>query len=196
VGRRVVVLASGTGTNLDALLEADFAGSVVAVVTDRHDAGALTRARDAGIPASTVGFREFTDRDSWAGALSERIASSDPDLVVLAGFMRILPAQVVSRWPMLNVHPSLLPAFPGSRAVESALEWGVKVTGSTVHFVDEQVDHGPIVLQEAVEVREDDDAGSLHRRIKTVEHRLLPEAVALFCAGRLRVDGRYVRILP
>lgn len=194
--KRIVVLASGTGTNLDALLAGRLGGTIESVITDRGNAGAIERARGAGVSVSTVPFSAFDDRQAWAEALADEVADSSPDLVVLAGFMRVLPGWFVTRWPMLNVHPSLLPAFPGSKAVESALEWGVKVTGSTIHFVDEQVDHGPIVLQEAVEVRDDDDAASLHERIKAVEHRLLPQAVALFCADRLRLEGRYVRILP
>lgn len=196
MGKRVVVLASGAGSNLDALLGAELGGGrIVGVVTDRA-AGALDRARRAGVPEACVPFSEYEDRGAWAAALEEAIAACAPDLVVLAGFMRILPPPLVSRWPMLNVHPSLLPAFPGAHAVASALEWGVKVTGTTVHFVDEEVDHGPIVAQEAVEIRSDDTVASLHQRIKAVEHRLLPRAVALFCAGRLDVDGRHVRILP
>ncbi len=195
MGKRIIVLASGAGSNLAALTAADLGGRIVAVVTDRADAGALMRAEQAGISGDTIPYPAFPDRAAWARALEGNVAEHEPDLVVLAGFMRILPPEFVTRWPTLNVHPSLLPAFPGARAVEAALAWGVKVTGSTVHLVDEEVDHGPIVLQEAVAVRPDDDAGSLHERIKTVEHRLLPRAVSLFCADRLRVEGRYVRIL-
>ena len=195
MGKRIVVLASGAGSNLAALLDADLAGRVVAVVSDREGAGALTRAGEASVPAECVPYRGQPDRAAWADALAERVAEHEPDLLVLAGFMRILPPSFVSRWPTLNVHPSLLPAFPGAHAVEAALEWGVKVTGSTVHFVDEEVDHGPIVLQAPVEVRAGDDRESLHERIRTVEHELLPRAVSLFCADRLRTEGRCVRIL-
>jgi phosphoribosylglycinamide formyltransferase-1 len=118
-----------------------------------------------------------------------------PDLVVLAGFMRILGADLVRRWALMNVHPSLLPAFPGAHAVADALAYGVKVSGCTVHLVDELVDHGPIIAQEAVEVQASDSVESLHERIQTVEHRLLPACVRLFCADRLVVEGRTVRIL-
>ncbi|MDQ3974193.1 MAG: phosphoribosylglycinamide formyltransferase, partial [Actinomycetota bacterium] len=141
-------------------------------------------------------YRAWPERRSWEAALSERVAAATPDLVVLAGFMRVLSPAFVARWPIINVHPSLLPAFPGAHAVADALAWGVKVTGSTVHFVDEQVDHGPIIAQEAVHVRLDDTPESLHARIKAVEHRLLPCCVALFCRDRLRVEGRVVRIAP
>jgi phosphoribosylglycinamide formyltransferase 1 len=110
--------------------------------------------------------------------------------------MKILSGAFVTRWPTINVHPSILPAFPGGRAVEDALAWGAKVTGCTVHYVDEQVDHGPIIAQEAVPILDGDDRATLHARIQAVEHRLLPEAVRLFCAGRLLVEDRSVRILP
>jgi phosphoribosylglycinamide formyltransferase-1 len=109
--------------------------------------------------------------------------------------MRVLSAEFVDRWPVVNVHPSLLPAFPGARAVEDALAWGVKLVGATVHFVDEQVDHGPIIAQEAVAVRADDTATSLHARVQAVEHHLLPDAVRAYCTGRLKIEGRHVRII-
>ncbi len=197
MAKRVVVLASGAGSNLQALLDhPGLRGQITAVLGDREGIGAIDRARAAVVPAEVVAFRDFDDRAAWAEALSAAVEVHRPDLCVLAGFMRILPASFVQRWPTLNVHPSLLPAFPGARAVESALAWGVKVTGSTVHFVDEEVDHGPIVAQEPVAVVEGDDPVSLHERIKDVEHRLLPACVELFCADRLTVEGRLVRISP
>ena len=193
--RRIVVLASGSGSNVQALLDApDLGGDVVAVVTDVPDAYALTRAHDAGVEAVCVDRTGYADRTSWEQGLTETVAERTPDLVVLAGFMRILSGSFVRRWPILNVHPSLLPAFPGAHAVDDALAHGVKITGSTVHFVVEEVDAGPIILQEAVEISPDDDSESLHERIKAVEHRLLPTAVELFCRDRLSVDGRKVRI--
>ena len=191
---RIVVLLSGAGSNFAALLaREDLGGDIVLVVTDRPQAGGVVLAQQAGIETATVVLDDFPDRTSWDASLAERVAEAEPDLVVLAGFMRILSAAFVDRWPVLNVHPSLLPAFPGARAVADAVDYGVKVTGCTVHFVDEEVDHGPIVAQEAVPVLPDDDASSLHARIKTVEHRLLGDAVALFCHGRLRIEGRHVR---
>ncbi len=192
---RIAVLASGSGSNLQALLgAADLGGEIVLVASDRHDAGALERAAAAGVETALVAFGDYRDRAAWDAALRERVAAARPDLVVLAGFMRILSADWPRAWPMLNTHPSLLPAFPGARAVEASLAHGVKVTGATVHFVVEEVDAGPIVAQEAVTVRPDDDAATLHERIKAVEHRLLPEAVRLFCAGRLELEGRHVRV--
>ena len=196
MGKRVVILASGAGSNAQALLERDDLGAtVVAVVTDVAGAGVLDHAEAAGVEAVCVDRTGYADRSSWEAALAETVADRQPDLVVLAGFMRILSASFVRRWPILNVHPSLLPAFPGAHAVADALAHGVKVAGVTVHFVVEEVDAGPIVAQDTVPVGESDTVESLHERLKTLEHRLLPESVALFCAGRLTVDGRHVRIM-
>ena len=191
--KRLVVLASGSGTNLQALLDtSDLGGAVVGVLSDRADATALDRARAHGIPADAVELAG--DRVSWEAELASRVADHEPDLVVLAGFMRVLSGDFVHRWPTLNVHPSLLPAFPGAHAVQDALAWGVKIAGVTVHFVDEQVDHGPIIAQEAIGVRADDTPATLHARMQQVEHRLVPVAVRAFCADRLHRDGRHVRI--
>jgi phosphoribosylglycinamide formyltransferase 1 len=197
VPSRIAVLISGAGSNLQALLDHPDVGAQLAlVVSDRPGVRGLQRAEQAGVPTAVAAFADHSDRGEWERALTEAVAACEPDLVVLAGFMRILSADFVNRWPVLNVHPSLLPAFPGARAVEEALAWGVKVTGCTVHFVDEQVDHGPIVAQEAVPVGEGDDAEVLHERIRAVEHRLLPHCVHLFCQGHLRLEGRHVRITP
>lgn len=195
--RRLVVLVSGAGSNLQALLDApDLGGSVCLVVSDRAGCYALERAAAAGVPSICVELAEHPDRKAWEVALADAVAAAEPDLVVLAGFMRILSGDFVRRWPVINVHPSLLPAFPGANAVAEALEWGVKVTGVTVHVVDEEVDHGPIIAQEAVPVAPDDTAATLHARLQAVEHRLLPEAVRLLCRDRLVVERRHVRILP
>ncbi|HVM00513.1 MAG TPA: phosphoribosylglycinamide formyltransferase [Egibacteraceae bacterium] len=195
MGKQLVVLISGTGSNLQALLDhGALGGEVNRVVSDRPDAAGLERARARGVDAVCVAPGAHDDRRGWDAALCDAVAAAAPDLVVLAGFMRILSPAFVNRWPVLNVHPSLLPAFPGARAVADALDWGVKLTGATVHFVDEEVDHGPIVAQEAVPVRPDDTPASLHRRIQAVEHRLLPECVALFCHDRLAVRGRQVSV--
>lgn len=197
MAKRVVILASGAGSNAQALLERDDLGATIAaVVTDVAGAGVLDRAAAAGVEGVCVDRKGYGERTSWEAALTEQVAQRAPDLVVLAGFMRILSADFVRRWPILNVHPSLLPAFPGAHAVDDALAHGVKVTGVTVHFVVEEVDAGPIVAQDAVAIRQDDTAASLHERLKALEHRLLPESVALFCADRLAVDGRHVRIIP
>ncbi|CAN5255853.1 phosphoribosylglycinamide formyltransferase [soil metagenome] len=194
---RVVVLVSGSGSNLQALLDAPAVGPLVRlVVSDRPGAGGLARGRSAGVPAECVDLATHPDRARWEARLRDVVATARPDLVVLAGFMRVLSPAFVERWPVVNVHPSLLPAFPGAHAVADALAHGVRVTGVTVHFVDEQVDHGPIIAQQAVAVRPDDTVASLHARIQAVEHRLLPRCVELFAAGRLSVHGRHVRTLP
>lgn len=193
---RIAVLVSGGGTNLQALLDADLGGDVVLVVTDTPGAGALDRAAVAGVSTAVVRLADHPDRTAWDAALADTVGAARPDLVVLAGFMRILGPAFVGRFRILNVHPSLLPAFAGAHAVDEALAWGAKVTGCTVHLVDEEVDHGPIVAQEAVAVRPDDTAATLHERIKAVEHRLLVRCVTLACHGRLAVRGRTVEIQP
>jgi phosphoribosylglycinamide formyltransferase 1 len=198
---RLAVLVSGSGTNLQALLDAiagdpAFGGEVVVVGSDRPDAGGLRRAEAAGIATVVQELSAHPDRATWEAALRGELEHHTPDAVVLAGFMRILSAGFLAGWPdrVINTHPSLLPAFRGAHAVREALAHGVKLTGSTVHLVDEQVDHGPIVAQRAVEVRADDTEDALHERIKAVEHELLPACVRLLCQGRLEVVGRQVTI--
>jgi len=200
---RLAVLISGGGSNLRALLEAiaadpAFGGEVVVVGTDRSDAGGLQHARDAEIPTVVEVLERGSDRAAWEDRLAARLIEHDAEVVVLAGFMRILSGRFLAHWPdrVLNTHPSLLPAFRGAHAVREALGYGVAVTGCTVHLVDEQVDHGPILVQEAVPVLADDTEERLHERIKSVEHRLLPAGVRLLCHDRLRIEGRRVRILP
>ncbi len=199
---RLAVLISGGGSNLGALLDAiaadpEFGGEVVVVGSDRGDASGLRHARAAGIPTVVEELERGGDRVVWEDQLATRLAEYGPEVVVLAGFMRILSGRFLARWPdrVLNTHPSLLPAFRGAHAVAEALEYGVTVTGCTVHLVDEQVDHGPILAQEAVPVLPDDTEDTLHERIKAVEHRLLPACVRLVCHDRLRMDGRRVRLL-
>jgi phosphoribosylglycinamide formyltransferase 1 len=178
------VLASGAGTNLQALLDADL--PVVAVASNNTKARALDRATAAGIEAAAFPSVEFDSREHRDELMADWLAERDVELVVLAGYMRLLTAPFLGRFPgILNVHPSLLPAFPGAHAVEDALAHGVKVTGATVHFVDAGIDTGPIVLQEAVAVRESDTVETLHARIQAVEHQLLPQAVKLFLEGKL-----------
>ena len=198
VTARVAVLASGGGTNLQALLDdADVGSWVVLTLSDRGDSGALERARARSVDAVHVDPAAFGDRAAFDRAVLEILREREIDLVALAGFMRILGPELVGafRGRMLNVHPALLPAFPGSQAVADALDWGVKVTGVTVHFVDEEVDHGPVVFQEAIEVLPDDDWDALEARVHEVEHRLLPAAVRALAEGRLAVEGRMVRVL-
>lgn len=181
---RLVVLASGTGTLLQSLMDACASGElraeVVAVGTDVPDAQALSRAAAARIPTFSSAPADFADRDSWNAALSDAVASFSPDWVISAGFMRILGRSFVDSFPgkILNTHPALLPAFPGTHAVRDSLAYGVKVTGCTVHLVDHGIDTGAILAQRAVAVHPDDDEASLHERIKGVERRLLVQTIA------------------
>ncbi|XVQ12151.1 phosphoribosylglycinamide formyltransferase [Spirillospora sp. CA-255316] len=190
VSARLVVLVSGAGTNLQALLDAcadpAYGAEVVAVGADRDGTGGVERAERAGLPTFTVRIPDFADRAAWDAALTEAIAAHEPDLVVSAGFMKILGPAFLARFGgrTINTHPALLPSFPGAHAVREALAYGVKLTGCTVHFVDEGVDTGPVIAQEAVPVRWHDDEDSLHERIKQVERRLVVEVV-----GRLARDG-------
>lgn len=167
-------------------------GEVVAVIADRECPG-LTLANDLGLERLVVDPKDFETREGWSSSLRDAVLKHRPDLVVSAGFMRILSPVFVDAFAqrLINLHPALLPAFRGAHAVRDALEAGVKVTGSTVHFVDHQVDHGPIILQEAVPVEGSDTEATLHARIKAAEHRLLPNACKLLLEGKLRIhDGR------
>ncbi|HSM44238.1 MAG TPA: phosphoribosylglycinamide formyltransferase [Acidimicrobiia bacterium] len=192
----MAVLASGSGTNLQALIDTSSVRShLTLVVSDNPEAAALERARSAGIATAVVRWDDHLDRDRFSSALADVVEESGAKGVVLAGFMRILTSSFIDRFPqrVLNVHPSLLPAFPGAHAVENALEHGVRLTGVTVHFVDEKVDHGPIVAQVPVAVEEGDTVESLHARIQAEEHRIYPEVVQALVTGRLSVEGRRVR---
>lgn len=202
---RVTVLASGNGTNLAALLDAardpGFPATVVLVVSNRRECGALDIARDRGVETLSLPVSEFGgDAVARDRAMVDALRAATTDLVVLAGYNRVLSDDVLAAFPgaILNVHPSLLPAFGGGMsAVEDALAAGVKVTGCTVHLLAAgAVDAGPIVLQAAVPVKDDDDVESLHQRIHVEEWRLLPQAVELWATGRLAVDGGRVRIAP
>ena len=195
MGARVAVLASGTGSNLQALLDDEVVGPAIGlVVSDRAEAKALDRARSAGIEAVHLDPKAHESREAHDRALVDLLQDRGIELVCLAGYMRILsPGFVRAFWgKTLNVHPALLPAFPGAHAVRDALSWGVKLTGCTVHVVDEEVDHGPILAQEAVPVLDDDDEASLHARIQEAEHRLYPSVVRRLLDGRVRLDGRRV----
>ncbi len=192
------MLASGAGTNLQALLDDPGIGpSIVLVVSDRPAAPALDRARMRGVRAVALEPGHYRSREEFDGAQKTLLEDEAIEFILLAGYMRILGPRVVAafRDRILNVHPSLLPSFPGAHAVRDALEWGVKVTGVTVHVVDEEVDHGPIVFQEAVPVVQGDDEAALHARIQAVEHRLYPRAARLLAEGRLKIEGRQVHFL-
>ena len=195
---RLAVLASGTGTNLQALLDDPVVGPwIVLVVSDRAEAVALERARARGVEAVFVDPSEHPDRAAYDRALAELLRARGVHVVVLAGFMRIVGPELVGAFPdrMLNIHPALLPAFPGAHGIADAYEWGVKVTGVTVHLVDEEMDHGPIVAQEIVTVSPDEGIEELEARIHKVEHRIYPAAVRAMVEGRLKIEGRLVHVL-
>jgi phosphoribosylglycinamide formyltransferase-1 len=192
----IAVLASGSGTNLQALIDAPDLGAEICVgVSDRPEAAALGRAEAAGIESRVVPWSEFDSRAEFTKAILGEIEQAGADGIALAGFMRVLSGELIAVYPnqVLNIHPSLLPAFPGANAVGQALDHGVKVTGVTVHFVDEKVDHGPIIAQRAVPVLPDDDLASLHARIQVEEHDLYPRVVSAFARGEIQVEGAKVR---
>jgi len=202
---RIGVLASGGGTNLQAIMDAcargEIDGDVVIVISDKADAFALERARKKGIPAVVIAPKGL-NREEHEKLIYESLSKEKTDLVVLAGYMRILTPWIIQRYEgkMMNIHPALLPSFGGSgmygeRVHKAVLDYGCKVSGCTVHFVSTDIDGGPIVLQESVPVLDNDTPESLANRIHPVEHRLYPKAIALHAAGRLKIEGRRVRIL-
>jgi phosphoribosylglycinamide formyltransferase 1 len=197
---RVTVLTSGRGSNLRALLEAErdgrLAGTIAAVIANRAAIPALDVAAAYGVPGFVVAHENYADRADFDTALAAAIDATEPDLVVLAGFMRILGPAMVGRYEgrMLNIHPSLLPSYPGLDTHRRALADGVRIHGCTVHFVTAALDHGPIVAQGAVPVLYGDDEASLAARVLAVEHRLLPAAVRSFCSGRLAINGSRVHV--
>ncbi|WP_420733970.1 phosphoribosylglycinamide formyltransferase [Brevibacterium luteolum] len=195
---RLVTLASGSGSLTQAVIDAFTTAAPAADVTlaavgsDRPDAPVLDRARGAGLDTFVVAPRDFASRDEWNRALAEAVAGYQPDWVVSAGFMRILGPDFISRFPqrIINTHPALLPSFPGAHGVRDALAYGVKVTGSTIHLVDEGVDTGPIIAQQPVLVEADDTEDTLHERIRQVERRLLVDVLTHLASGDLHVAGR------
>ncbi len=207
--KRIAVLVSGGGTNLQALIDAQSRGElgpgeIAAVISSSPEAYALRRAEQAGIPGYVVSRKDFPSNQAMTASLTRLLGELEIDLVVLAGFLYVLTEELIETYPnaIINVHPALIPSFCGEGAYglhvhEMALAYGVKVSGATVHFVNEQCDGGPIILQRAVPVEEGDTPQTLQRRImEQAEWKLLPQAVRLFCQGRLRVDGRIVHILP
>ncbi|MEV2266717.1 phosphoribosylglycinamide formyltransferase [Nonomuraea africana] len=195
---RLVVLVSGSGTNLQALLDAvadpSYGAEVVAVGADRDDIEGLARAERAGVPTFVEKLSSYGSRADWDTALAARIAAYEPDLVVAAGFMKLIGAPTLEAFPVLNTHPALLPSFPGAHGVRDALAHGVKVTGCTVMLADAGVDTGPIVAQEAVRVFDGDDEHQLHERIKTVERGLLVDTVGRMVREGWTMTGRTVRL--
>ena len=207
--KRIAVLVSGGGTNLQALIDAQHAGQIVngeivAVISSDPTAYALQRAANAGIPGYVVARKDYSSNQAMTVALVEQLKALSIDLVVLAGFMTILTEEMVQAYPnaIINIHPALIPSFcgPGCYGLhvhEKALAYGVKLSGATVHFVSEECDGGPIILQKAVDVLPDDTPEVLQRRImEQCEWKIMPQAVSLFCQDKLQVEGRVVRILP
>ena len=196
---RVGVLASGTGSNLQALLDKVHGRDgieIACVASNKPDAQALSRAQAAGVETRVFPKEDYADRDARDAALADWLEEREVQLVVLAGFMEILSPGFIARFRnrMVNVHPSLLPAFPGLRSIEQALDYGAKVTGVTVHFVEEGVDSGPIIMQEAFELPYHRDIEAVETRVHQIEHELLPRVVRLIAAGAVEVDGRQVRV--
>lgn len=198
--KRIVVVASGRGSNFQAIIGALQRGSIpadcVALVTDNPKAYAIERAEAAGIPVVVIDYGSFATRELYEQALLAALKKENPNLVVLAGYMRIIGSAIVREYggKMVNIHPALLPSFTGLHAQRQALEHGVKLAGCTVHFVDESLDGGPIILQRCVRVMDDDDEDALANRILVQEHIALPEAIRLFCEDRLTIEGRKVKV--
>jgi phosphoribosylglycinamide formyltransferase 1 len=199
---RVGVLASGRGSNLQSLIDQSQAGhipaQIVLVASNKADAGALDRAQKAGIATCVIDHREFASREDFDAAMVAALREAGVELVVLAGFMRLLSPVFIEAFPqrIMNIHPALLPAFPGLNVQAKAIDYGVRFSGCTVHFVDGGLDTGPIIIQAVVPVLEDDTEESLSARILAQEHRIYPRAVQLFAEGRLKVEGHRVRIVP
>ena len=200
--KKLVILISGRGSNMEAIVRAcsdeGWPAQVAAVIANRPDAAGLAFAASHGIATAVVDHRQFPDRDSFDAALAREIDSFGPDLVVLAGFMRVLTAGFVDHYAgrMLNVHPSLLPSFPGLKTHQQALDAGVRLHGASVHFVTSQLDHGPIVAQAAVPVEAGDTPATLAERVLATEHIIYPRAVRWFVEGRLALDGLRVTLTP
>lgn len=200
---KIAVFASGNGSNLQALIDtlhvpAEVDIEIVVVISDRKGAYALERARRASIPTVVVRVHDYPTRNAFDDAISHIVETYQAELLVLAGFMRLFQPAFVRRYAgrIVNIHPALLPAFPGTHGIRDALDYGVKVTGVTVHFVDEGMDTGPIIAQVPVFVEPDDTEETLAARIHAVEHRLYPEVIRALAEKRVHVEGRHVRIFP
>jgi len=197
---RLGILASGRGSNLQSIMDAAAAGKigaeVVVVISDNKDAFALERARRAGIPARYVGFGYYASKDDYERAILDILRQNKVDLVCLAGYMRLVGRVILDAYSnrIMNIHPALLPSFPGLHAQKQAWEYGVKYSGCTVHFVDEGMDTGPIIIQAVVPVYDDDTPDTLATRILEQEHKIYPEAIRLYAEGRLKIQGRKVFI--
>lgn len=198
----IAFLVSGRGSNLQVIIDAIEEGSlnakIVCVISNVPSALAIEKADKHNIPTIVIDNKKFADRESYEDKILEELKNYHVDLICLAGYMRILGPKIISeyKWKIMNIHPALLPSFPGMDAQKQALEYGVKITGCTVHFVDGGCDSGPIILQRAVDVLEGDTEDALSARILMEEHKLYPEAVKLFAEGRIEIQGRIVRINP
>jgi phosphoribosylglycinamide formyltransferase-1 len=194
--KRIVILISGRGSNMQAILEAKLNATVAAVISNDPSAKGLQIAREAGVETKVVNHKDYADRASFDHCLADTIAAYDPHLIVLAGFMRILTEGFIMRFSgkIMNIHPSLLPAFPGLDTHRRAIDEGVRVHGCTVHFVTPALDHGPIVIQAAVSVLPDDDEPSLARRVLIQEHAVYPQAIRWFLNDELAIEGNRVKV--
>ena len=201
-GLRFGILISGSGSNLQAILDAcdtgAIEGEVAVVISNKGDAYGLERARDAEVAAVHIDPKAFADRAAYDHAVRMALDEHDVDYVVMAGYMKLLGAEVLGAYPMrvVNIHPALLPSFPGAHGIRDAFDHGVKVTGVTVHFADEQFDQGPIIAQSCVPIAEGDTIEELESRIHAVEHVLYPQVLAAIAEGRVLVEGRKVRVPP
>lgn len=199
--KNIAVFASGRGTNFSAIARAIKKGKIKAnlslLVCDNPKAGVIGRAKRAGVKIILVKREDFKSRQEFEAEIIQRLEENKIDLVVLAGFMRLLSKEFVRRYygRIINIHPALLPSFKGTQGIKDAFDYGVKITGVTVHFVDEEMDHGPIILQDVVKIKEDDTLESLEAKIHKIEHKIYPQAIQLFIEGRLRIEGRKVLII-
>lgn len=194
----IAVLCSGSGTNLQAIIDKVKSGyipaKIVLVLSDKSDAFALTRAKKAGIETVVLNSKDYKTREDFDKEVIKNLKKRNAELVVMAGFMRLLSPYLIKEYKnrIINIHPALLPSFKGTSGIKDALDYGVKVTGATVHFVDEHLDNGPIILQSCVDIKDDDTEDTLLERVHKEEHKIYPEAVKLFAEGRLKIEGRKV----
>jgi phosphoribosylglycinamide formyltransferase-1 len=198
----IAVFASGRGSNFSAIIKAaekgNIKGKLGLLVCDNHEAGAISRARRAGVKVAVVLRKDFSSKKEFENKIIRSLKDNKIGLIVLAGFMRILSPEFVREFSgkILNIHPSLLPAFKGGQAIKDAFDYGAKLTGVTVHFVDEEMDHGPIILQGSIRIERTDTLESLEEKIHKLEHKLYPLAIELFLEGKLKISGRKVAVLP
>ncbi len=198
--KNIAVFASGKGSNFAAIIQAvkkkKIKANIALLVCDNPQAGAINHAKKAGIKIALIEREDFSSKKDFEGKLIEHLNQEKIDLIILAGFMRILSIEFVRKYKnrIMNIHPALLPSFKGIEGIKDAFEYGLKITGVTVHFVDEEMDHGPIILQEPVRIEEKDNLESLEAKIHKVEHQIYPKAIHLFVTGKLRLKGRKVKI--